>query len=137
MKRMVTLKNYSIDEGACPCGCGARMGDEIALALQAFITILERTYGAPVRHIVTSGRRCRDHNEKVGGSPSSQHLEGKAADGVFQWKTSVGWSTIDFLDLGALARKSGLFGGIGYLEYQRTGQKFIHLDVRPGHTVVW
>lgn len=137
MKRTIELKNYGATEGACECGCGKQMGSEIALALQAFITILERVYAAPVRHIVTSGARCKEHNEEVGGSPSSQHIEGRAADGVFQWKSPAGWMTCDFLDLGAIARKSGLFGGIGYLEYQRLGQLFIHLDVRPGQTVVW
>ena len=34
--------------------------------------------GMPI--IVNSGYRCRDLNKAVGGSPSSQHLSGQAAD---------------------------------------------------------
>lgn len=136
-RRCVQLANYSVTEGSCSCGCGARMGEDIVLALQAFISILRRTYGAPVRHLVTSGARCKAHNAEVGGSPTSQHLEGKACDGVFQWHSGATWIPIDIIDLGTLARKSGLFGGVGYIEYERGGHHFIHLDVRPGSTVFW
>lgn len=136
-RRCVPLANYGVTEGSCACGCGARMQDDIVLALQAFITILHRTYGAPIRHLVTSGARCKAHNIEVGGSPTSQHLEGKACDGVFQQRLESHWLPLDILDVGQLARKSGLFGGVGYLEYLRHGKHFIHLDVRPGSTVVW
>lgn len=136
-KRSVILANYSIDEGVCLCGCGMRMGDDIALALQAFVSVLQRTYGAKVRHLITSGARCKAHNERVGGSPTSQHLVGRACDGVFQWHSGAVWLPIDIIDLGQLARKSGLFGGVGYLEYERNGKHFIHLDVRPGAPVFW
>jgi uncharacterized protein YcbK (DUF882 family) len=136
-RRYVGMSNYSITEGSCSCGCGSRMQDDIVLALQAFVTILHRTYGAPIRHLITSGARCKQHNAEVGGSPTSQHLEGKACDGVFQQKLENHWLPLDILDVGQLARKSGLFGGIGYLEYLRHGKHFIHLDVRGGSTIVW
>ena len=136
-RRYVGMPNYSIAEGQCSCGCGARMQDDIVLALQGFITILKRTYGAPIRHLVTSGARCKAHNAEVGGSPTSQHLDGKACDGVFQQRLEGHWLPLDLIDVGQLARKSGLFGGVGYLEYIRHGKHFIHLDVRGGSTVVW
>ena len=39
---------------------------------------LREALGTPV--IITSGYRCRDLNRDVGGSPTSQHLMGLAAD---------------------------------------------------------
>lgn len=35
-------------------------------------------WGGPI--FVTSGFRCQDHNEKVGGSPRSKHAKGQALD---------------------------------------------------------
>lgn len=47
-------------------------------------------YGKPL--YICSGYRCRELNQAVGGSPSSDHLKGKAADiitdnplGLFSW----------------------------------------------------
>lgn len=39
---------------------------------------LREAYGKPI--VVTSGFRCKELNKAVGGSPSSQHLLGLAAD---------------------------------------------------------
>ena len=39
---------------------------------------LREAYGRPI--VVTSGFRCKELNKAVGGSPSSQHLLGLAAD---------------------------------------------------------
>jgi len=72
-------KHFSRSEFSCGCGCGFDVVDaelisvleDLREALQSTITIKE-TNG--------SGCRCRAHNKAVGGSSSSQHLLGKAAD---------------------------------------------------------
>jgi uncharacterized protein YcbK (DUF882 family) len=35
---------------------------------------------AKVPFVITSGLRCRVHNKRVGGSPSSSHIDGLAVD---------------------------------------------------------
>ena len=137
MKRTITLKNYSVGEGACKCGCGAQLEDSIVFATQAFISVLERIYGVPVRHILTSGARCPKHNADEKGEPDSQHINRIAVDGIFQAVIEGKWRQIDNADIGAHARKSGLFGGIGYVEYRRKGKNLVHLDVRPRQPAVW
>jgi uncharacterized protein YcbK (DUF882 family) len=52
----------------------AAVHPELVYALQRLRNIV----GAPI--YVTSGYRCERHNERVGGSPDSQHLRGLAAD---------------------------------------------------------
>lgn len=54
---------------------------QIANLLELCREVLEpirEAYGKPV--IITSGYRCPELNEKVGGEPSSEHLLGMAAD---------------------------------------------------------
>ena len=54
---------------------------QIANLLELCRNVLEpirEAYGKPV--IITSGYRCPELNEKVGGEPSSEHLQGMAAD---------------------------------------------------------
>jgi hypothetical protein len=46
--------------------------------LVLWLDLLRRAWGAPV--LVNSGWRCRTHNVQVGGSKSSRHTIGCAAD---------------------------------------------------------
>lgn len=80
---------------------------------------LRTTLGRPV--IITSGYRNPVHNKAVGGSPTSQHLFGKAAD------IQVAGITID--ELARHAKAAG-FTGIGRYP------TFLHVDVRP-HPAYW
>lgn len=73
---------------------------------------LRETWGRPLR--VTSGVRCSYWNDKVHGSPKSQHLLGNAVDFYVEDRNEA-------LALAALAVKTGL-GGIG------VASTFIHLD---------
>lgn len=129
-RRTVSLENYSETEGRCKCGkCKVGLGDEIMVRLQAFIYRLENLYQCSIRHILTSGGRCKPHNKKVGGSPTSQHPEGNAADGFFEMETGKNvWVKIPVADIAAQAIQSRLFTGIGYTLYKG---EFIHLDCRP------
>jgi hypothetical protein len=144
MKRTVELSNYSTGEGACRCGCGLQMRDELVLALQAFNAILARVYGAPIRHTDISGARCLKHNATLVdakgnriSSDTSQHVQGIAVDGHWEYLHLKKWRRIDPTDVAMAAVKSGLFGGVGYVRYMREGSNIIHLDLRAGPAVTW
>lgn len=76
-------QNFSRYEFACQCGCGF---DTVDAELVNFILEPTREHLVkkyPERNIkikVTSGCRCEERNKKEGGSDTSQHKEGKAAD---------------------------------------------------------
>ena len=63
------------EEMACKCGCGHSTFD---VELLEVLTNIRQTFGKPV--IINSGHRCYEHNEKVGGTAMSKHLQGIAAD---------------------------------------------------------
>lgn len=50
----------------------------LTLLCQTFLQPMRNAYGKPI--IVTSGYRCPALNTKVGGSKTSQHMKGQAAD---------------------------------------------------------
>ena len=77
--------------------------------------------GRPIT--INSAYRCPKHNKKVGGSKTSQHLLGKAADITIQsLKPAEVFMIIeDLIDMGHM-----LQGGLGL--YEKKG--FIHYDIR-------
>ncbi len=68
--------NFKRSEFACKCGkCDYDTVDaELVVVLQS----LREHFKSPV--IITSGNRCPAHNSNVGGSKSSYHIRGRAAD---------------------------------------------------------
>lgn len=68
-------ENFNRAEFACKCGCGF---DTVDIKLGKVLQALRTHFGKPVE--VNSGCRCPEHNRRVGGSPGSQHLFGRAAD---------------------------------------------------------
>lgn len=62
-------------EFACKCGCGF---DVIDAELLIVLENVRTEFARPVE--ITSGCRCKLHNQLVGGVVNSQHLIGKAAD---------------------------------------------------------
>lgn len=133
MKRIAECRNYSRDELRCRCGCGLDVTDELAIAMQAFVALLERKLARRVRHIVTSGARCERHNDQVGGESNSKHILGHAVDGVFEQQLDGStWERIPNSAIAAEARRCGLFGGVGFKLYADQGRDLVHLDVRPG-----
>jgi uncharacterized protein YcbK (DUF882 family) len=68
------MRYFKISEFDCP-HCGKNEMD------QNFINRLDkaREYAA-TPFIISSGYRCKKHNKEVGGSESSSHLKGLAAD---------------------------------------------------------
>ena len=71
-------KNFRLDEFKCKCGkCDPILVDE---ALITWLQKIRDHFGKSVN--INSGYRCEAHNAspKVGGSPTSHHVKGKAAD---------------------------------------------------------
>lgn len=67
--------HFSRSEFECQCGCGF---DSVDYEL---LTVLERVrehFREPVR--VTSGCRCKAHNQSIGGSNKSKHIQARAVD---------------------------------------------------------
>ena len=106
------LRNFSHEELACPCCQGLDLDPKLLTRLQALRDIL----GYPLQ--INSGYRCPDHNAKIGGSKTSQHLLGKALD--ISTRPMSGAQKHQFLRQ-ALALR---FSGVGVY------QTFIHIDVR-------
>jgi uncharacterized protein YcbK (DUF882 family) len=68
------MNNFTLDEFECPC-CGEQHMNH------SFLEKLDEARSvANVPFIINSGWRCKEHNEKVGGSNTSSHLKGLAVD---------------------------------------------------------
>ena len=72
-------KNFSIGEFECKCGC--IMPDEVlynVVKLANQLQTIRDVIKTPIQ--INSAYRCSKHNKAIGGSVSSQHILGKAAD---------------------------------------------------------
>ena len=77
-EKLQLAKNFRLDEFKCKCGeCDPILVDE---ALVDWLQKIRDHFGRSVN--INSGYRCAKHNAdpKVGGSPSSHHVKGMAAD---------------------------------------------------------
>ena len=66
--------SFRVREFACKGSDVVLIDDELVVLLQC----IREHFGKPVH--ITSGYRTPEHNAEVGGSKSSQHLLGRAAD---------------------------------------------------------
>ena len=73
-QKLVRTENFRSEEFECPC-CGK---NEIQLVLLSCLQDVRDDFGRSIK--ITSGYRCYNHNSAVGGSPSSSHVKGIAAD---------------------------------------------------------
>jgi len=113
-------KNFKIEEFECKGGCEMPFDVyENIIKLANQLQFLRTYTGRPIK--INSGYRCPEHNAKVGGSKTSQHLLGKAADITIQsLKPAEVYKIIeDLIDLGHM-----LQGGLGLYD------TFIHYDIR-------
>ena len=67
--------SFTVREFRCRDGTDTIMIDE---GLVVLLQCIRKHFGKPIT--ITSGYRTAEHNAKVGGSKSSQHLLGRAAD---------------------------------------------------------
>lgn len=110
---MAYAKYFSEAEQVCKC-CG-RGADRVSPLLLRRLDILREAWGAPI--YVSSMYRCPSHNYKVGGVPTSQHVEGTAADIYVDGDYETFYNFVVNMKL---------FDGVGYYPTQ----EFVHVDVR-------
>jgi len=67
-------KYFQESEFRCPCCDRVSLNPRLIPTLDA----IREIYGKPM--VVTSGFRCPEHNEAIGGKNGSEHLIGCAAD---------------------------------------------------------
>ena len=109
---MYKAKYFAGEEFACPC-CGGYPDNGMDERLLEILDRIREAINEPL--YVTSGYRCRSHNEDVGGVADSQHIHGRAAD-VYADGASV-------LKIASLAEDAGA-DGIGMYD------DFVHIDTR-------
>ena len=105
-------EHFNSAEFACKDGCGA---SEVKPELIGILEDVRAHFGKPV--VIFSGRRCENHNRKVGGAPKSQHLFGTAAD--ISVKDTLPKVVADYLE----GKYPGSYGIGRY-------KTFTHIDVR-------
>jgi len=113
-------KNFKLKEFECKCGCDMPLEVyENIIKLASQLQFLRDYTGRPIT--INSAYRCPEHNAKVGGSKTSQHLLGKAADITIQsLKPAEVYALIeDLIDMGHM-----LQGGLGLYD------TFVHIDIR-------
>ena len=113
-------KYFSPDEFICPC-CGRLPDGGMDKNLLEVLDKIRAAMGIPL--YVSSGFRCRAHNEDVGGVADSQHIHGREAD---VYADGADWTP---LQIAALAERAGA-DGIGLYD------DFVHIDVR-GYYARW
>jgi zinc D-Ala-D-Ala carboxypeptidase len=74
-KRKHLTNDFYQDEFDCNCGCGL---NNIKPELVELLQRVREKYGLSMP--ITSGSRCKAHNKREGGKPTSDHLKGMAAD---------------------------------------------------------
>jgi len=113
-------EHFTKHELACPC-CGCC--DVKRRLVEALEKLREECGDVPIR--VNSGFRCEAWNERVGGVPASQHLQGAAADIVVQGMEPI--------EVAEKAENITEFrhGGIGVYD------TFVHVDVRYTGPARW
>ena len=112
--------DFKVRELRCRDGSDTVMVDE---TLTVVLQCIREHFGKPVT--ITSGYRTASHNTRVGGSRSSQHLLGRAADIQVQ----------DTDPLAVAAYAESLmpgWGGVGRYPVKAGRAKgWVHVDTRP------
>lgn len=66
---------FSPKEFECKCGCG-----KMNMKKEHMDKLFRARINAGIPFIITSGSRCLEHNNFVGGSATSDHLKGYGSD---------------------------------------------------------
>jgi len=110
--------HFKLSEFSCPCCKRVMLHPKLLAKLMELRKILER----PI--YITSGYRCPEYNQKIGGVVNSYHCIGLAAD--------IQVKDISLIDLLGYAEEID-FAGTGF--YAK--KNFLHLDVRPTKRTKW
>ena len=123
--------NLSRSEFRCKCGQCAQEGVDIHLPplIQDARDVVQEHFKERVKIHIESGNRCASHNKKVGGSPSSKHLYGLAADFWFYVGTHKNDKRLDMKPVYdfLLQKYKGKYGFAFYKNSR--GLTRIHADV--------
>lgn len=106
--------NFKISEFACKDG-----SDEILIDTDLVVILQQIRDHFNTNVNINSGYRSPAHNKAVGGSTSSLHLKGQAADIVVKGVTPL---TVGLYAAELLGTKGGI----------EIGDAYTHIDVRPG-----
>jgi uncharacterized protein YcbK (DUF882 family) len=120
---MLITPHFSLDEFACKDGTSYPaewITDRLALLCETLEVIRREAGDKPLR--ILSGYRTPAWNQRVEGSPRSQHVEGRAADIQHPSLTAAQLHSIILLCHGG--KKLAALGGLGLYE------SFVHVDVR-------
>ena len=111
--------SFRVREFACKGSDVVLLDEELVVLLQC----IREHFGKPVH--ITSGYRTAAHNAAVGGSKSSQHLLGRAADIQVQG--------VSVEDVAAYAESlMPAWGGVGRYPVKAGRAKgWVHVDTRP------
>lgn len=107
-------KNFKVKEFACKDGCDTVLIDS---RLVDYLQMIRSHFNKPVT--ISSGYRTASYNASVGGTSSSYHVKGQAAD--------IKVSGVNPVIVGMYAQTIGV-GGIGLYAYVSGG--FVHVDSR-------
>ena len=111
---------FKVREFRCRDGSDAIIIDQTLVVL---LQAIREHFGRAV--VITSGYRTAAHNAKVGGSKSSQHLLGKAAD------IQVADTTVEAVAAYAESLMPD-WGGVGrYPIKPGRARGWVHVDTRP------
>ena len=121
-------QHFARHELICRCGCGLYIHRPqlIDLAEKVRCLILQ----SPM--YVNSGTRCVSHNARVGGSPTSKHLQGLAMD--FYCKTLSPTAIYNAIIAYYIQGRLPELGGMGLYK------TFVHIDAfhaEDGHLRLW
>ena len=112
--------SFTVREFRCRDGSDVVMIDE---SLVVLLQCIREHFGKPIT--ITSGYRTGTHNTAVGGSKSSQHLLGKAAD------IQVADTTVEAVAAYAESLMPD-WGGVGrYPVKSGRAKGWVHVDTRP------
>jgi len=114
-------KNFKLSEFVCKEGKHEVLYDPLLIRL---LQNIRDELGKPI--IINSGYRSIEYNRKVGGSPKSQHLYGKAVDVKVSGVSSKSIALITEM----IADVMGIEIGIGIYD------TFVHIDTR-GYKARW
>ena len=115
--------SFKVREFACKGSDVVLLDDELVVLLQC----IREHFGRPVH--ITSGYRTAAHNAAVGGSKSSQHLLGRAADFHVE---SVDVATVAAYAETLLPSRGGIGQYPKDAAHPKRSTGWVHIDTRAG-----
>lgn len=142
MRKMQLTRNFSLEEmlrsdTAIRCGIVNRpktkqeettVVENLRALCREVLQPLRDHLGRPV--VISSGYRCRELNEKVGGAKNSQHMRGEAADIRVKDSrelTETMRFIMDETEFDQLIREKSATGEWVHVSYKRNGKNRQHV----------